>query len=61
MKRPSEVIQPRWRVYSLRGKRAERMAFSVQARNNEEAIERAIKEFEVPERVRWRISVQREA
>jgi hypothetical protein len=47
-------------VFRLGGKRAERFPFSVQARDSEEAIKRAIKEYDVPERDRWRISVQRE-
>ena len=47
-------------VYALR-KKAERFPFSVQARDSEEAIERAIKENNIPERDRWRISVRREA
>jgi hypothetical protein len=37
------------------------MTFSVQARDSDEAIERAVEEFEIHERERWRISVQREA
>jgi hypothetical protein len=37
------------------------MPFSVPGRNAEQAIERAIKEYEIPERDHWRISVQREA
>jgi hypothetical protein len=37
------------------------VAFSVQTRDSEEAIERAVKEFEIPERDRWRLSVQHEA
>jgi hypothetical protein len=46
----------------LRVKRkAERMPFTVAARNSEEAIQRAIKEYDVPERERCRISMQREA
>jgi hypothetical protein len=61
MKKPREVLQPRWRVYRLGGKRAERMLFTVTAPNSDAAIERAIKENEIPERERWRISVQREA
>ena len=60
MKKPRDVIQPRWGVYALR-KKVERLPFSVQARDSEEAIERAIKEYEVPERDCWRISVRREA
>jgi hypothetical protein len=31
------------------------------ARDTAQAIERAIKEYDMPERDRWRISVQREA
>jgi hypothetical protein len=52
-----EVLQPRWGVYRLGGKRAERMLFTVTARDAEQAIE----ENQIPERERWRISVQREA
>jgi hypothetical protein len=37
------------------------MLFTVTAPNSDAAIERAIKENEIPERERWRISVQREA
>jgi hypothetical protein len=37
------------------------MPFTVCARNSEKAIERAIKEYDVPERERFRVSVQREA
>ena len=59
MKKPREVIQPRWGVYLLRRK-SERMPFSVTGRNAEQAIERAIKEYDIPERERFRISVQRE-
>jgi hypothetical protein len=61
MKKPRDVIQPRWGVYKLGGKRAERMLFTVTPRTNQEAIERAIKEHEIPERERWRLSVMREA
>jgi hypothetical protein len=61
MKRPRDVIQPRWGVFRLGGKRAERFPFSVQARDSEEAIKRAIKEYDLPEHERRRISVQREA
>jgi hypothetical protein len=61
MKKPKEVIQPhRWRVFLLKRK-AERFPFTVAGRNPQEAIERAIKEYEVPEREDFRISVQREA
>jgi hypothetical protein len=37
------------------------MPFAVTARDAEQAIERAIKEYDVPERERFRLSVQREA
>jgi hypothetical protein len=60
MKKPREVLQPRWSVYILKRK-AERMPFTVTGRNNEEAIERAIKEYDVRPCERFRISVQREA
>jgi hypothetical protein len=60
MKKPRDVIRPRWTVFALR-KKAERFPFSVHARNCQEAFERAIKEYDMPERDRWRISVQREA
>ena len=47
-------------LYVLKRK-AERMAFSVNAKDEKQAIERAIKEYDVPERERFRISVRREA
>jgi Uri superfamily endonuclease len=59
MKRPRDAIKPRWGVYFLQRK-AERKSFTVTERDSEEAIARAIKEFEIPERDRWRPSVQRE-
>jgi hypothetical protein len=37
------------------------MSFAVTGRNREEALRRAIEEYELPERERIRISVQREA
>jgi hypothetical protein len=37
------------------------MTFSVNARDSQEALERAIKEYDVSEHERWGISVQREA
>jgi hypothetical protein len=61
MKKPREVLQPRWAVYRLGGKRAERILFTVTAPNSDATIERVIKEYEIPEHERWRISVQREA
>jgi hypothetical protein len=60
MKKPRDVIQPRWGVYLLR-KKAERFPFTVAAGNADQAIERAIKEYDLPEHERRRISVQREA
>jgi hypothetical protein len=60
MKKPREVIQPRWGVYLLKRK-AERLPFTVTARDSEAAIKRAIEEHDIPERERFRISVQREA
>jgi hypothetical protein len=60
MKNPRDVIQPRWGVFTLKRK-AERLPFSVTGRNSEEAIERAIEEYNVPEREQFRINVQREA
>jgi hypothetical protein len=60
MKKPREVIQPRWGVFLLKRK-AERLPFTVTGRTAEEAIERAIKEHDVPPRERFRVSVQREA
>lgn len=60
MKKPRKVIQPRWGVYRLGGKRAERMLFTVTAPNSDAAIERAIKENEIPERDRWRHVIEAE-
>jgi hypothetical protein len=37
------------------------MPFSVPGRNAEQAIERAVEEYKIAERERWRLSVQREA
>jgi len=37
MKKPREVLQPRWAVFRLGGKRAERTPFTVTARDAEEA------------------------
>ena len=44
MKKPREVIQPRWGVYVLR-KRGERLSFTVGGRNAEEAMAQALKEY----------------
>jgi hypothetical protein len=60
MKKPREAITPRWGVFILKRK-AERLPFTVTGRNSGEAIQRAIKEYDMPERERFRISVQREA
>jgi hypothetical protein len=46
MKKPAEVIKPRWAVFALR-KRAERIG-SVEARDQREAIERAVKQYPSP-------------
>jgi hypothetical protein len=58
MKKPREVIQPRWGVYALR-KKAERLG-SVDAKDEKEAMQRAFEECAAEERERWRISVRRE-
>jgi len=55
-----EVIRPRWGFYLLKRK-AERLSFTVTARDSEEAIKRALEEHDIPERERFRVSVQREA
>jgi hypothetical protein len=61
MKKPRDVIQPRWGVYILR-KKAERLSFTVTGRDAEEARERALKEYAtLNEHERRRLSVQREA
>jgi hypothetical protein len=61
MKKPREVIQPRWRVFILR-KKAERMPFTLTARDADEAREQARKECSsLTDWERFRISVQREA
>jgi hypothetical protein len=48
----------RWAVYPSR-KRAERIG-SVEARDQEEALEKTYSELNIPERDRFRVSVQRE-
>ncbi len=55
MKKPRDVIQPRWRVFMLKRK-AERLPFTVTGQTAEEVIKRAIEEYD-PERERFRISV----
>ncbi len=60
MKKPRDVIQPRWGVYVLKRK-AERLPFTVPGRTSDEAIERAVEEYKIAERERFRISVRREA
>ena len=59
MKKPRDAIEPRWGVYALR-KKAERLG-SLRAKDDKQALQRAATEFQVPERDRWRLSVQREA
>jgi hypothetical protein len=58
MKKPRDVIEPRWGVYALR-KKAEKIG-SVRARDEREALERGLKECAVPAGERFRISGQRE-
>ncbi len=60
MKKPRDVIQPRWRVFMLKRK-AERMPFTVTGGTAEEAIERAIQEYDVRPCERFRVAVRREA
>jgi hypothetical protein len=61
MKKPRDVIEPRWGVYILKRK-AERLSFTVTGRDAEEARARALKEYaSLPECDRRRLSVQREA
>jgi hypothetical protein len=61
MKKPREVIQPRWGVYLLR-KRGERLSFTVGGRNAEEMMAQALKEYgeSLTEHEKRRLSVQRE-
>ena len=42
-------------------RKADRLPFTVTARDSEEAIKRAIEEHDIPERERFRVSVQRES
>jgi hypothetical protein len=42
-------------------RKAERLPFTVTARDSEEAIKRALEEHDIPERERFRVSVQRKA
>jgi hypothetical protein len=51
MKNPRDVIRPRWDVFILKRK-AER--FAVAARNSQDAIERAIEEYELHDSARAR-------
>jgi len=60
MKKPREVIQPRWGVYVLR-KKAERLPFTVTGRDADEARARALQEYAtLNDHERRRLSVQRE-
>jgi hypothetical protein len=59
MKKPRDVIEPRWGVFALR-KKAEKLG-SVTAKDEIEAVRRALKEYDIAEKERWRVSVQREA
>ena len=60
MRKPREVLQPRWGVFILKRK-GERLPFTVAGQTPEEAIERAIMELDIAEREHWKISVRREA
>jgi hypothetical protein len=61
MKKPREVIQPRWGVYALYAlrKKAVRLG-AVEARNENDAIKRALKEIKVP-KASQPISLRRES
>ena len=59
MRKPREFIQPRWGVCALR-KRAEKLG-TVKARDEREAIERALKEDRIADAVEVRISLRRKA
>jgi hypothetical protein len=61
MKKPKEVITPRWRVFILR-KKAERLPFTVTGRDADEARARAREQCSslTDWQRRW-LSVQREA
>jgi hypothetical protein len=60
MKKPREVIQPRWGVYALR-KKAERMGFIEGPKDADEALRLALKQSDVRPHERFRLSVRREA
>jgi len=62
MKKPRDVIQPRWSVYALYAlrKKAERLG-TVEARNEKDAIERALKEIKVRKASQFPISLRRES
>jgi hypothetical protein len=59
MKRPRGVIESRWGVYALR-KKAERIG-EVRAAYEREAMQRALKDTQLENRSRFRISVRRGA
>ena len=48
----------RWGVYMLR-KQGSRLG-TIQARDRDEAVKMAFKEFDIAEQDRWRINIQRE-
>ena len=60
LKKPRGVHQPRWAVFHAQA-RPSACPSQVTGQNSEEALRRAIEEYEVPERERFRVSVQREA
>jgi hypothetical protein len=59
MRKPREVVKPRWRVYRFR-KKAARLG-SVTAKDAREVIERGMEEFSTAQRERRCISAQWEA
>lgn len=56
---PKQPRQRRWRVYRLRGKRMVELGH-VEARDEAEAIARAIEQFEIPATLRNRVLVRPE-
>jgi hypothetical protein len=58
MKKPREVIQPRWRPYLLKRK-AERLPFTIACRNSGEAHRTRHQGTRHPRARGWRISVRR--
>ena len=59
LRMPEQPRQRRWRVYRLRGKRMVELGH-VEARDEAEAIARAIEEFDIPGPLRNRVLVRPE-